>query len=402
MAKKEVRFGVDARTKMLKGVDTLADAVKVTLGPKGRNVVLGKSFGSPRITKDGVTVAKEIELADTFENMGAQMVKEVANRQNDDAGDGTTTATVLAQVIAREGCKAVAAGMNPMDLKRGVDAAVVAVVDYLDTVKRDVTTDEEIAQVGTISANGEKEIGDMISEAMKQVGKKGVITVEEAKSMKTELEVVEGMQFDRGYISPYFSTKREKMISELDHINEAVLIQGEPGTGKELIARFVHSKSNRQDGPFVKMNVAQLSAEFFENQLLLLEDPKGKDESIFASVDNGTLLLEEVGKAPINLQTILVKFFDEAGIFKTPKDIFDVRVITTSSQDLAALVETGQFRKDFFYRLNVIQIDIPPLRNRLEDIPALTDFFTDKYCIESGKSHFELAEKIKKMLSYYF
>ena len=216
MAKKEVRFGVDARTKMLKGVDTLADAVKVTLGPKGRNVVLGKSFGSPRITKDGVTVAKEIELADTFENMGAQMVKEVANRQNDDAGDGTTTATVLAQVLAREGCKAVAAGMNPMDLKRGVDAAVVAVVDYLDTVKRDVTTDEEIAQVGTISANGEKEIGDMISEAMKQVGKKGVITVEEAKSMKTELEVVEGMQFDRGYISPYFSTNREKMIAELE------------------------------------------------------------------------------------------------------------------------------------------------------------------------------------------
>lgn len=216
MAKKEVRFGVDARTKMLKGVDTLANAVKVTLGPKGRNVVLGKSFGPPRITKDGVTVAKEIELADTFENMGAQMVKEVANRQNDDAGDGTTTATVLAQVIAREGCKAVAAGMNPMDLKRGIDAAVIAVVEHLDTVKRDVTSDEEIAQVGTISANGEKEIGDMISEAMKRVGKKGVITVEEAKSMKTELEVVEGMQFDRGYISPYFSTNREKMISELE------------------------------------------------------------------------------------------------------------------------------------------------------------------------------------------
>ena len=216
MAKKEVRFGVDARTKMLKGVDILADAVRVTLGPKGRNVVLGKSFGSPRITKDGVTVAKEIELADNFENMGAQMVKEVANRQNDDAGDGTTTATVLAQVIAREGCKAVAAGMNPMDLKRGIDAAVIAVVDHLDTVKRDVTSDEEIAQVGTISANGEKDIGDMISEAMKQVGKKGVITVEEAKNMKTELEVVEGMQFDRGYISPYFSTNREKMIAELE------------------------------------------------------------------------------------------------------------------------------------------------------------------------------------------
>jgi len=216
MAKKEVRFGVDARTKMLKGVDILADAVRVTLGPKGRNVVLGKSFGSPRITKDGVTVAKEIELADNFENMGAQMVKEVANRQNDDAGDGTTTATVLAQVIVREGCKAVAAGMNPMDLKRGIDAAVIAVVDHLDTVKRDVTSDEEIAQVGTISANGEKDIGDMISEAMKQVGKKGVITVEEAKNMKTELEVVEGMQFDRGYISPYFSTNREKMIAELE------------------------------------------------------------------------------------------------------------------------------------------------------------------------------------------
>jgi len=216
MAKKEVRFGVDARTKMLTGIDILADAVRVTLGPKGRNVVLDKSFGPPRITKDGVTVAKEIELTDKFENMGAQMVKEVANRQNDDAGDGTTTATVLAQVIAREGCKAVAAGMNPMDLKRGVDAAVIAVVDYLDTVKRDVTTNEEIAQVGTISANGEKDIGNMIAEAMEKVGKKGVITVEEAKSMKTELEVVEGMQFDRGYVSPYFSTNREKMIVELE------------------------------------------------------------------------------------------------------------------------------------------------------------------------------------------
>jgi len=216
MAKKEVRFGVDARTKMLTGIDILANAVRVTLGPKGRNVVLDKSFGPPRITKDGVTVAKEIELTDKFENMGAQMVKEVANRQNDDAGDGTTTATVLAQVIAREGCKAVAAGMNPMDLKRGVDAAVAAVVDYLDTVKRDVTTNEEIAQVGTISANGEKDIGDMIAEAMEKVGKKGVITVEEAKSTKTELEVVEGMQFDRGYVSPYFSTNREKLIVELE------------------------------------------------------------------------------------------------------------------------------------------------------------------------------------------
>ena len=216
MAKKEVLFGVDARTKMLTGIDILANAVRITLGPKGRNVILDKPFGAPRITKDGVTVAKEIELADKFENMGAQMVKEVASRQNDDAGDGTTTATVLAQVIAREGCKSVAAGFNPMDLKRGIDAAVVAVVEYLDTVKRDVTSDEEIAQVGTISANGEKDIGDMISEAMKKVGKKGVITVEEAKSMKTELEVVEGMQFDRGYISPYFSTNREKLIAELE------------------------------------------------------------------------------------------------------------------------------------------------------------------------------------------
>jgi len=196
--------------------------------------------------------------------------------------------------------------------------------------------------------------------------------------------------------------KLKKKISDLDNINEAVLIQGEPGTGKELMARFVHSKAKRQDGPFVKMNVAELSADFFENQLLLLEDSQRKDASIFATVHNGTLLLEEVGKVPINLQTILVKFFDEAGIFKTTKDVFDVRVIATSSQNLAALVETGQFRKDLFYRLNVIQIDIPPLRNRLEDIPALADFFTDKYCIESGKSHFELSQKIKKLFSYYF
>jgi chaperonin GroEL len=216
MAAKEVRFGGDARQRMLRGVDLLADAVKVTLGPKGRNVVLDKSFGAPRITKDGVTVAKEVELADKFENMGAQMVREVASKTSTEAGDGTTTATVLAQAIVREGAKAVAAGMNPMDLKRGIDKAVHALVEELKARSKKIATPAETAQVATVSANGEAEIGKMISEAMQKVGNEGVITVEEAKGIQTELDVVEGMQFDRGYVSPYFITNAEKMTAELD------------------------------------------------------------------------------------------------------------------------------------------------------------------------------------------
>ncbi|MCJ8309166.1 MAG: chaperonin GroEL [Rhizobiaceae bacterium] len=216
MAAKEVKFGTDARASMLHGVDVLANAVKVTLGPKGRNVVLDKSFGAPRITKDGVSVAKEIELEDKFENMGAQMVREVASRTNDEAGDGTTTATVLAQAIVREGAKAVAAGMNPMDLKRGIDSAVADVVAALKKSSKKIKTSDEVAQVGTISANGESEIGGRIAEAMQRVGNEGVITVEEAKSLESSLDVVEGMQFDRGYLSPYFVTNSEKMLCDLD------------------------------------------------------------------------------------------------------------------------------------------------------------------------------------------
>jgi chaperonin GroEL len=216
MAAKEIKFGRTAREKMMRGVDILADAVKVTLGPKGRNVIIDKSFGAPRITKDGVSVAKEIELEDKFENMGAQMVREVASKTNDIAGDGTTTATVLAQAIVREGTKAVAAGMNPMDLKRGIDLAVADVVKDLVAKAKKINTSEEVAQVGTISANGEKQIGLDIAEAMQKVGNEGVITVEEAKTAETELEVVEGMQFDRGYLSPYFVTNPEKMIADLE------------------------------------------------------------------------------------------------------------------------------------------------------------------------------------------
>jgi chaperonin GroEL len=216
MAAKEVKFSVDARDRMLRGIDILADAVRVTLGPKGRNVVLDKSFGAPRITKDGVTVAKEIELENKFENMGAQMVREVASKTSDQAGDGTTTATVLAAAIVKEGAKGVAAGMNPMDLKRGVDLAVSAIVEDLKKHSKAVTSNEEIAQVGTISANGDSEVGRFIAEAMKKVGNEGVITVEEAKSLETELEVVEGMQFDRGYISPYFITNADKMRTEME------------------------------------------------------------------------------------------------------------------------------------------------------------------------------------------
>src|SRR5438552_3643332 len=232
MSAKEVKFSVDARDRMLRGIDTLAHAVRVTLGPKGRNVVLDKSYGAPRITKDGVTVAKEIELEDKFENMGAQMVKEVASKTSDVAGDGTTTATVLAQAIVREGAKSVAAGANPMDLKRGIDVAVQTVIDRLKSKSKKVTNNDEIAQVGTVSANGDAEVGKMIAEAMEKVGKEGVITVEEAKSLATELDVVEGMQFDRGYISPYFITNADKMVAELEDayilINEKKLSSLQP------------------------------------------------------------------------------------------------------------------------------------------------------------------------------
>src|SRR5207248_788178 len=224
---------------MLRGVDVLANTVKVTLGPRGRNVVLDKSFGAPRITKDGVTVAKEIELADKFENMGAQMVREVASKTSDQAGDGTTTATVLAQAIVREGAKAVAAGLNPMDLKRGVDLAVEAVVADIKSRSKKISTNEEIAQVGTISANGEREIGEMIAQAMQKVGNEGVITVEEAKSLETELDVVEGMQFDRGYLSPYFVTNAEKMIAELD--NPYILIHEKKLSGLQAMLPVLES-----------------------------------------------------------------------------------------------------------------------------------------------------------------
>src|SRR6516165_3747556 len=219
MAAKEIRFHTDARERMLRGIDILSNAVRVTLGPKGRNVVLDKSFGAPRISKDGVTVAKEIKLADKFENMGAQMVREVASKTSDQAGDGTTTAIVLAQTIVREGAKAAAAGMNPMDLKRGIDQAVNTVVKEIERRSKKVSTNDEIAQVGTVSANNDSEIGKMIAEAMQKVGNEGVITVEEAKSLETELDVVEGMQFDRGYVSPYFVTNAEKMVAELEDLH---------------------------------------------------------------------------------------------------------------------------------------------------------------------------------------
>jgi chaperonin GroEL len=239
MAVKDVMFSAEARERMMRGVDVLANAVKITLGPKGRNVILEKSFGAPRSTKDGVTVAKEIELEDKFENMGAQMLREVASKTNDTAGDGTTTATLLAQAIVREGLKAVAAGMNPMDLKRGIDKAVLDVVEEIKRQSKKVKGSDEIAQVGTISANGEKAIGDMIAEAMQKVGNEGVITVEEAKSLDSELEVVEGMQFDRGYISPYFITNAEKMLADLE--NPYILIYEKKLSGLQALLPLLES-----------------------------------------------------------------------------------------------------------------------------------------------------------------
>src|SRR6202162_101420 len=239
MAAKDVKFGADAREKLLRGVEILNDAVRVTLGPKGRNVVIDKSFGAPRSTKDGVTVAKEIELADKFENMGAQMVREVAQKTNDSAGDGTTTAIVLAHAIVREGAKSVAAGMNPMDLKRGVDLAVAAAIKDVEKRAKKVQSTAEVAQVGTISANGDEAVGKMIAQAMQKVGNEGVITVEEAKSLETDVEIVEGMQFDRGYISPYFVTNAEKMTAELE--DALILIHEKKLSGLQAMLPLLES-----------------------------------------------------------------------------------------------------------------------------------------------------------------
>ncbi len=328
MAAKDVKFGASARDKMLRGVDILADAVKVTLGPKGRNVVIDKSFGAPRITKDGVTVAKEIELADKFENMGAQMVREVASKTNDIAGDGTTTATVLAQAIVREGAKAVAAGMNPMDLKRGIDKAVAEVVKDLEAKTKKITTSGEVAQVGSISANGETEIGEMIAKAMEKVGNEGVITVEEAKSIQTELDVVEGMQFDRGYVSPYFITNAEKMIAELESpyilIHEKKLSSLQPmlplleavvQSGKPLVivAEDVEGEAlatlvvNKLRGG---LKIAAVKAPGFgDRRKAMLED--------IAILTGGEVISEDLG---IKLETVTLNMLGRAKLVKIEKE----------------------------------------------------------------------------------
>ncbi len=353
MASKEVKFGPDARSRMLSGVDVLADAVKVTLGPKGRNVVLDKSFGAPRITKDGVTVAKDIELADKFENMGAQMVREVASKTADEAGDGTTTATVLAQTIVREGAKAVAAGMNPMDLKRGIDKAVTNVVDQLQRASKRVSTSEEIAQVGTISANGDEEVGNMIAQAMEKVGNEGVITVEEAKGLHTELDVVEGMQFDRGYTSPYFVTNAEKMTCEME--NPYILIHEKKLSGLQpmlpvleqivqssrpllIIAEDIEGEAlatlvvNKLRGG---MKVAAVKAPGFgDRRKAMLED--------IAILTNGQVISEDLG---IKLENVTI---DMMG---TAKKISITKEETT-------VVEGAGKKKDIMGRCNQIRAQI--------------------------------------------
>jgi chaperonin GroEL len=328
MAAKDVRFSSDAREKMLRGVDILANAVKVTLGPKGRNVVLDKSFGAPRITKDGVTVAKEIELEDKFENMGAQMVREVASKTNDTAGDGTTTATVLAQAIVREGAKLVAAGMNPMDLKRGVDLAVAEAVKDIAKRSKKIKESSEVAQVGSIAANGDKSIGKMIADAMQKVGNEGVITVEEAKSLETELDVVEGMQFDRGYLSPYFITNAEKMLAELEDpyilIHEKKLSSLQPmlpvleavvQTGKPLliIAEDIEGEAlatlvvNKLRGG---LKVAAVKAPGFgDRRKAMLED--------IAILTGGTMIAEDLG---IKLENVTVQMLGKAKRVKIEKE----------------------------------------------------------------------------------
>ncbi len=346
MAAKDVKFAGDARARMLRGVDILADAVKVTLGPKGRNVVIEKSFGAPRITKDGVTVAKEIELADKFENMGAQMVREVASKTNDAAGDGTTTATVLAQAIVREGAKAVAAGMNPMDLKRGIDLAVEKIVEDLKKRSKKITTDGEVAQVGTISANGEREIGEMIAKAMQKVGKEGVITVEEAKSLETELDVVEGMQFDRGYLSPYFVTNADKMTAELDDpyilIHEKKLASLQPllpvleavvQTGKPLliIAEEVEGEAlatlvvNKLRGG---LKIAAVKAPGFgDRRKAMLED--------IAILTAGEMISEDLG---IKLENVTLNMLGRAKRVRIDKDNTTIVDGTGKKKDIEARI----------------------------------------------------------------
>ena len=328
MAAKDVRFSADAREKMLRGVDILANAVKVTLGPKGRNVIIDKSFGAPRITKDGVTVAKEIELEDKFENMGAQMVREVASKTNDTAGDGTTTATVLAQAIVREGAKLVAAGMNPMDLKRGVDLAVSEAVKDIAKRSKKIKESSEVAQVGSIAANGDKSIGKMIADAMQKVGNEGVITVEEAKSLETELDVVEGMQFDRGYLSPYFITNAEKMLAELEDpyilIHEKKLSSLQPmlpvleavvQTGKPLliIAEDIEGEAlatlvvNKLRGG---LKVAAVKAPGFgDRRKAMLED--------IAILTGGTMIAEDLG---IKLENVTIQMLGRAKRVRIEKE----------------------------------------------------------------------------------
>jgi chaperonin GroEL len=347
MSAKDVKFGQDAREKMLRGVDILANAVKVTLGPKGRNVVLEKSFGAPRVTKDGVTVAKEIELEDKFENMGAQMVREVASKTSDVAGDGTTTATVLAQAIVREGAKSVAAGSNPMDLKRGIDLAVTAIVEELKAKAKKVTSNDEIAQVGTISANGDVEIGAKIAEAMKKVGNEGVITVEESKSLETELDVVEGMQFDRGYLSPYFITNADKMIAELEdpHILihekklsnlqallpllEAVVQAGKPllivaeDVEGEALATLVVNKLRGG------LKVAAVKAPGFgDRRKAMLED--------IAVLTGGTVISEDVG---IKLENVTLQMLGKAKKVTIDKDNTTIVDGAGSKADIEARIK---------------------------------------------------------------
>src|SRR5712671_1583209 len=350
MAAKDVRFSTDARDKMLRGVDVLANAVKVTLGPKGRNVVLDKSYGAPRITKDGVTVAKEIELEDKFENMGAQMVREVAQKTNDLAGDGTTTATVLAQAIVKEGAKSVAAGMNPMDLKRGIDIAVAAVVKDIEKRAKKVGSSAEVAQVGTISANGDTNIGKMIAQAMQKVGNEGVITVEEAKSLDTNVEIVEGMQFDRGYLSPYFITNAEKMVAELEDayillhekklsglqpmlpVLEAVVQSGKPLV---IVAEDIEGEAlatlvvNKLRGG---LKIAAVKAPGFgDRRKAMLED--------LAALTGGQVISEEIG---IKLENVTLEMLGRAKRIRIDKD--NTTVIDGAGKKADIVARTNQIR----------------------------------------------------------
>ena len=405
MAKKII-YGEEARKALQSGIDQLANTVKITLGPKGRNVVLDKKFGAPLITNDGVTIAKEVELDDPFENMGAQLVKEVATKTNDVAGDGTTTATLLAQALIREGMKNVTAGANPMIVRKGISKAVDVAVNAVVKNSKKVNGSDDIARVATISA-ADPFIGKLIAEAMEKVTADGVITVEESKTAETYSEVVEGMQFDRGYITPYMVTDTDKMEAVIDDAN--ILITGENGTGKEILAREIHALSNRRQKEMIAVDMGAITESLFESELFghvkgSFTDAHTDRTGKFEAADKSTLFLDEIGNLPYHLQAKLLTAIQRRSIVRvgsnSPMPI-DIRLICATNRNLQEMVDNGEFREDLLYRINTIHIEIPSLRERKEDIIPLAERFMIRFCKQYDKEPMKFSSAAKEKLSIH-